>query len=544
MFLKVNGKAKEIVWFIILCLLGGILSILLGQDVSFDLRNYHLYQPYALLNSRFGFDIIPAGIHTYFNPIIDVPYYLSFVLLQDFPRINAFLQGIWYGGVLCLAWKLVNLFFPGKSAEEKFLRWLSFLMGVSGVALISQIGRSHNEVPLAFVNLSAAYLLLKEKPSSPKAAKLWVWAALLTGIGVGLKYTSAPVAVGAGLAGLYLWKTSHASWKIFWKCTVAGLGGFFLSNGYFMGRLTYYFGNPFFPFFNGFFHSPFYLQQNLPNGYAAPADIVDWFTLPFFRLTTLDPESFFDPRIMAGIFAVMIGGIWICYKKGKRPQIVEKNYYCWVAAFFLFVGSAISWWTAFGVMRYSAMIAFWGSILTVGVLRYVLGKRLGVMITLLFFLIIIHYPSQRIILWDREPLFLDKNLVLTSYPKIADRSLVVVVGHLSFLIPFLNPQVRYVGGAVLEAKNYPTELSSYVYGINWLQPADYQHRLWPQIQETIAKHQAELYVLADNTPLIFHDITLKPYGLYIENPEKDCQIFRSNIQNFYTGYHLCRAKKR
>lgn len=544
MFLKVNGKAKEIVWFIILCLLGGILSILLGQDVSFDLRNYHLYQPYALLNSRFGFDIIPAGIHTYFNPIIDVPYYLSFVLLQDFPRINAFLQGIWYGGVLCLAWKLVNLFFPGKSAEEKFLRWLSFLMGVSGVALISQIGRGHNEVPLAFLNLCAAYLLLKKAPADSAAPKYWAGAAFLTGLCAGLKYTSAPVAVGAGIAGLYLWKKGQASWKSFFGCALAGFGGFALSNGYFMWRLFHYFNNPFFPFFNGIFKSPFFLQENLPNGFAAPGSIKDWFILPFQRIYTLNPEVFLDLRIVTGVCALIILTIWGLYNKKKSGLNVQENSYRWYVVSFLFIGAGISWWTAFGVMRYSAIVAFWGSILTVGVLLYLLGRTKATIVSLFLFLVMLHYPSQGIILWDRENTFSDKNLILSSAPQLQDDSLVVLVGHMSFLIPFLNPTARYIGGHCLEVENYPDELKSYVYGINWLQPADYQHRLWPQIQTTIEKHQGELYVLADKTPLIFHEATLEPYGLYIENPETDCQKFHSNIQNSYTGYQLCRAKRR
>ena len=339
MFLNISKKYKDIIWFIVLWLFSGILSILLGQDISFDLRNYHIYQPYSLLNGRFGLDIIPAGIHTYFNPILDIPYYLSFVLLQDFPRIHAFLQGIWYGGVLFVAWKIISLFFQGKSSDEKLIRWIVFLMAVSGVALISQIGRGHNEVPLAFLNLCAAYLLLKKEPMDSSAPKYWAGAAFLTGICAGLKYTSAPVAVGAGLAGLYLWKKGNSSWKSFWGCTLAGFGGFALSNGYFMWRLFHYFNNPFFPFFNGIFKSPFFLQENLPNNaFATPDNIKDWFILPFQRIYTLNPEVFLDLRIVTGVCALIILTIWGLYNKKKSGLNVQENSYRWYVVSFLFFG--------------------------------------------------------------------------------------------------------------------------------------------------------------------------------------------------------------
>src|SRR4051812_35601818 len=57
-------------------LLFGFLSLALGQDDNWDLRNYHWYNPYALLNGRLQIDMAPAQWQSYFNPLIDVPYYL------------------------------------------------------------------------------------------------------------------------------------------------------------------------------------------------------------------------------------------------------------------------------------------------------------------------------------------------------------------------------------------------------------------------------------------------------------------------------------
>ncbi len=40
-------------FLLVLCLIvGGTVSVLLGQDANWDLKNYHLYNPFAFLNDR------------------------------------------------------------------------------------------------------------------------------------------------------------------------------------------------------------------------------------------------------------------------------------------------------------------------------------------------------------------------------------------------------------------------------------------------------------------------------------------------------------
>ncbi len=49
-------------------LLGVLLALQLGQDQSWDLLNYHYYNPFALLEQRWGFDVAPAMRQTWFSP--------------------------------------------------------------------------------------------------------------------------------------------------------------------------------------------------------------------------------------------------------------------------------------------------------------------------------------------------------------------------------------------------------------------------------------------------------------------------------------------
>src|ERR1043166_9908787 len=84
---------------LILCLVGaGILSWRLGQDANWDLKNYHLYNAYALLAGRWGIDFIPASLQTFFNPLADIPYYiLATKIFLTLPQALAVVQGLYYG---------------------------------------------------------------------------------------------------------------------------------------------------------------------------------------------------------------------------------------------------------------------------------------------------------------------------------------------------------------------------------------------------------------------------------------------------------------
>jgi len=62
-------------WALIPSVLLPLLSIgHLGQDVNWDLQNYHLYDPYAWLHDRLTLDIAPAQMQSWHNPALDVPF--------------------------------------------------------------------------------------------------------------------------------------------------------------------------------------------------------------------------------------------------------------------------------------------------------------------------------------------------------------------------------------------------------------------------------------------------------------------------------------
>ena len=68
---------REWLFFAAVILFWAGFVILLGKDTSWDFRNYHWYAPYALLNHRMGIDVAVAHQASYYNPFLDIPFYLA-----------------------------------------------------------------------------------------------------------------------------------------------------------------------------------------------------------------------------------------------------------------------------------------------------------------------------------------------------------------------------------------------------------------------------------------------------------------------------------
>src|SRR5271169_3095886 len=74
----------------------GALAVFLGQDANWDLRNYHWYNAYAFLNNRYGVDLLPSQTPYFYNPTLDLPFY---ILATHVPAMVAgfalgFIQGL------------------------------------------------------------------------------------------------------------------------------------------------------------------------------------------------------------------------------------------------------------------------------------------------------------------------------------------------------------------------------------------------------------------------------------------------------------------
>ena len=324
----IGGCLRDIAWgknilllLIFMAACGGY-GLLLGKDTDWDLLNYHLYNPFALFNGRFGLDVIPAGIHTFLNPLLDVPLYLGIKCLNNYPRLLVFLWSMPGGIFVFFTYKLSQLFFPG--AKNKFYVWLTVLMGCSGSMFLSQIGMATGEVwTVLFLSISA-YLFFRWLTGGRAIYALAFFTAFVAGATAGMKMTAAPFVVALSAVFILNLRGASHAWKQFAWFAAGGISGFLLTNGYFMMRLWVLYQNPVFPFFNGIFHSPFFNPENWKDVRFFPKNTLQWIFYPFYWMnqeTKLSTEiATMDPRLALGYLGVVgltFGGL---IRKRKVPQ--------------------------------------------------------------------------------------------------------------------------------------------------------------------------------------------------------------------------------
>src|SRR5690606_17227740 len=123
-----------------------LLALLRGQDMNWDLRNYHLHNAWAWLQGRVGLDLAPAQMQSYFAPWLDLPYYLLALhapaplagLLLGLLHGLAFLPAAW------VAWRMLE-----GDARRGWLAPLLALSGLAGAAFLAELGNTMGDASTA-----------------------------------------------------------------------------------------------------------------------------------------------------------------------------------------------------------------------------------------------------------------------------------------------------------------------------------------------------------------------------------------------------------
>src|ERR1700685_3258989 len=145
------------------CVGTGLLSVFLGPDNYWDLRYYHLYNPWAYLHDRYLYDIGPAQEQGFLNPTADFLLYgLISSPLNDWPRLVAFIMGAGHGLTPALRLVIVcRVTRPPDAVERTTLRAAAWLMGVSGAGFVGLLGTSTNDLTSALFVLGALLSLIR-----------------------------------------------------------------------------------------------------------------------------------------------------------------------------------------------------------------------------------------------------------------------------------------------------------------------------------------------------------------------------------------------
>ena len=248
-------------------LLFGLYSVFLGADSNWDLLNYHLYNPYAWLNGRLQTDLAPAGMQSYFNPLLDLPYYW---MSQHFPaRLAGFAMGVLHGLNFVLLLSIARSATADADAENRYRRPLLLaLAGCLVPCFLSQIGNTMGDNTTALLVLGGLAILLSHwdriKNAAAGAALLPAASGLLVGMGIGLKPTTACYAVAMCAALLTYPARLATRIRIAFVFGIGVLAGWAATGGYWMLHMWHLFGNPLYPQFGQFFPNP--LTQPIGSG--------------------------------------------------------------------------------------------------------------------------------------------------------------------------------------------------------------------------------------------------------------------------------------
>lgn len=367
--MKIATRNDALLLVSLLVVAGG-LSVLLGQDANWDLLNYHLYNAYAFFNQRYTQDV-GVALQWYFNPTLDMPYYVLVRIFNGYPRLVAFLQGAQAGLVWFLLWKLFAL------AKRVFALplWLAvaaWAVGCSGSALISEVGTTFNDIPVTALVLAGSWMICGYCQGESGSSAL-SFGFLLLGAAVGFKLTSAIYLVAAGLALLATKRSLHG----FARATMFGAIGFAITGGAWAIYMQASYGNPFFPYFNSIFHSPWWSQSPVMDERFMPRSPWQWILYPAWWVLpnreVVTEVSFADARMLVGTLCAVLllctafmrtqacaGDVHSA--NAQRPLVL------FLAVFYLL--SYLLWLLAFSIYRYAMPLEVLAPLLLIALIAW------------------------------------------------------------------------------------------------------------------------------------------------------------------------------
>jgi hypothetical protein len=264
----------------------GVLAQFLGQDANWDLRNYHWYNAYAFVNGRDTFDLLPSQTPFFYNPLLDVPFYL---LASHVPaRLAAFVLGAVQGLNFVLLFFLAHaaLIVPNPRQKVAVCAGLAAL-GMLGGGGIAQIGTTFYDNMTSLGIFVSAVLVVRNwdrlftPQASLKAALLAVLCGFPAGLMMGLKLPSVIFCVGLCAALLLVAGPFKRRVLIGFAFGIGVLLGVAVSLGYWSWFLQTHYGSPLFPYFNELFKSPLAPLTSARDTQFTPRTWSDALTFPF-----------------------------------------------------------------------------------------------------------------------------------------------------------------------------------------------------------------------------------------------------------------------
>ena len=514
----------EILWLGLVVVACGWFALKHGQDASWDFRNYHWYIPFAFLNGRMSFDVLPAEEATYYNPLLYVPYYWIATHLSA--RLAVFFVGA-LGGL-----NIIPLHLLGRiAAAPAHRRWLAPVLGLAGVTgatALSLLGSTQYDNALCVLALLGLALLVGARSALRLGGSPAWWiagiAGFVVGCAVGLKLSFVIYAVGLVAALLAVKGAPRAHFERLVACGIGGALGVLLVSGFWFAKIYALTGNPFFPLFNSIFGSPLVEAGTFTEAEFVPRDLGRALAFPF--LFTADYgvagyDAFDGSRVLVVyVLLIVVCVLWALRRISRKPLVSHEP----TRMLFAFAGGTyLSWLLLLGQYRYIVGLEILAPLLiwaAVGLLPLSQRWRMGIVAVLLVGTAL----EEKTYDWN-EKVPLSKPYVKVDLPALPhpEKTMILTAGTkepTAYLIPSLPPgiPVLRIAGEVGDNASKGT--------------------LWTMIAERMRAHQGDLYLLISDEDRAKGRKAAAQYGLLMD--EVGCASFSSNLGG---PYELCPLRR-
>jgi putative flippase GtrA len=436
----------------------GLYALYLGQDASWDLRNYHYYNPFAFHTGRMGYDIAVAHVATYYNPALHLPFYWAVNSLPPWAVgfLLALLAGLNVWPLYLIARQAIDFERP---TLTMVLCGATALVGMLGAMNLAELGTSYGDNLLSLPVLVSIWLALRFRERIAGDLRTgWpvpVSAGLLSGAALGFKLPFAIYAVALCAAFFALRMPFRRRVLTAFVFGIGVLAGAALTGGYWFFEMWQRFENPLFPYWNEYFQSPWASIGSYRDERFIPKDPVTWLLFPFW--ISVDPfrvgEVAFRDLRFALLYALLLVlpiklGVSRLMQRpspaaSDRPAAVRMPAAPFLAVFILV--AFVAWMKLFAVDRYLMvveMLAPLAVLLVLGTLLRNERRLLRTAMAAFVVLVATVQPGD----WGRRPW--GKDYFGVEPPAIShpDRTIVLMAGYepTAYMIPFFPRQVRFL----------------------------------------------------------------------------------------------------
>lgn len=335
----------------------GLYSLWLGADSNFDLANYHLYNPFAWLHDKLRMDFAPAGMQSYFNPLLDAGLYLANTHLPS--RLVGFAMGALHGLSFVFILAIAQKVLPALSEDDRYR--VPLLLALSGCLtgnFLSGLGNSMGDDTTALFSLASLLVLVSNWDRlgrwSAHSVVVVVAGGVLVGLGVGFKLTNVPYAVALCVALLSYPDRTIVKLRIAFLFGIGVLLGFAVTGGYWMFHVWKTFGNPLYPQFGSLFPSPFAATIGVGDTRWRPISWSETVLWPF--IFTANSHRVGETPIRQIIWPIVYVLFWLWFATGaaqwmtgRKTAVLDRR-----ARFVvLFVATGfVIWMELFSIYRY------------------------------------------------------------------------------------------------------------------------------------------------------------------------------------------------